>query len=47
MNGIPWTPDEEKYLRENWFKKFNKEIAKKLGRTPRAVANKAYRMALL
>ncbi len=42
----PWTEEELKFLKDNYYKYSRKELAKKLGRTPSAIQNKANRMGL-
>lgn len=41
-----WEDHEEEYLRKNYGKQFNSDIAKTLGRTKEAVKNKALNMGL-
>ena len=42
MAGKRWTKEEEEYLKENWGRLKIESIAKKLGRSKRAVEARAY-----
>lgn len=44
--AAPWPTEYIEYLKKNWNKKSPEQIAKYIGRTPSAVANKAQKMGL-
>ena len=46
MKMVYWTPEDEEYLKNNYYNKFIWQLAKTLKRSEAAVRQKAQRMVL-